>query len=86
MDIFWTKKDPYVNLTKDEPKEPPLLVLKKAFKKYSVKEFDYSISGMVYFSLGIYDKLPESNMINPYIHMIKMLDAAYLIIERKGKI
>lgn len=64
----------------------PLLVFKKAFKEYSVKEFDYFISGMVYFSLGIYDKLPERNMINPYIHLIKMLDAAYLIVERKGKI
>ncbi|ROI01222.1 hypothetical protein EGI16_18755 [Chryseobacterium sp. G0240] len=60
--------------------------LKKAFKKYSIKEFDYFISGMVYFSLGIYDKLPERNMINLYIHIIKMLDAAYLIIERKEKI
>lgn len=64
----------------------PLLVFKKAFKEYSIKEFDYFISGMVYFSLGIYDNLPERNMINPYIHLIKMLDAAYLIIERKGKI
>lgn len=61
----------------------PLLVFKKAFKEYSIKEFDYFISGMVYFSMGIYDKLPERNMINPYIHLIKMLDAAYLIIERK---
>ncbi|MET3035327.1 hypothetical protein ABXT08_04450 [Chryseobacterium sp. NRRL B-14859] len=63
----------------------PLLVFKKAFKEYSIKEFDYFISGMVYFSMGIYDHLPERNMINPYIHLIKMLDAAYLIIERKGK-
>lgn len=63
----------------------PLLVFKKAFKEYSVKEFDYFISGMVYFSMGIYDKLPERNMINPYIHLIKMLDAAYLIIERRNK-
>ncbi|MDM1554442.1 MULTISPECIES: hypothetical protein [Chryseobacterium] len=63
----------------------PLLVFKKAFKEYSVKEFDYFISGMVYFSMGIYDKLPERNMINPYIHLIKMLDAAYLIIERNIK-
>lgn len=61
----------------------PLLVFKKAFKEYSIKEFDYFISGMIYFSMGIYDKLPERNMINPYIHLIKMLDAAYLIIERK---
>ncbi|MCJ7933327.1 MAG: hypothetical protein MUW56_06730 [Chryseobacterium sp.] len=61
------------------------MVFKKAFKEYSIKEFDYFISGMVYFSLGVYDNLPERNMINPYIHLIKMLDAAYLIIERRGK-
>ncbi|REC62872.1 hypothetical protein DRF65_08605 [Chryseobacterium pennae] len=59
--------------------------LKKASKEYSIKEFDYFISGMVYFSMGIYNKLPERNMINPYIHLIKMLDAAYLIIERRRR-
>ncbi|MFZ4930369.1 hypothetical protein [Chryseobacterium sp. Mn2064] len=63
----------------------PLLVFKKAFKEYSIKEFDYFISGMVHFSLGIYDHLPERNIIAPYIHLTKMLDAAYIIIDRKGK-
>ncbi|MFP3833077.1 hypothetical protein [Chryseobacterium sp. SIMBA_028] len=63
----------------------PLLVFKKAFKEYSVKEFDYFMSGMVYFSLGVYDNLPERNIINPYIHLIKMLDAAHLILERRKK-
>lgn len=75
-----------LGLLSEKEYQNPLLVFKKAFKEYSIKEFDYFISGMVYFSMGIYDKLPERNMINPYIHLIKMLDAAYLIIERKGKI
>jgi hypothetical protein len=75
-----------LGLLTEKEYQNPLLVFKKAFKEYSIKEFDYFISGMVYFSMGIYDKLPERNMINPYIHLIKMLDAAYLIIERKGKI
>ncbi|MBL3550172.1 hypothetical protein [Chryseobacterium sp. KMC2] len=74
-----------LGLLTEKEYQNPLLVFKKAFKEYSIKEFDYFISGMVYFSMGIYDKLPERNMINPYIHLIKMLDAAYLIIERKGK-
>ncbi|WP_123912786.1 hypothetical protein [Chryseobacterium pennipullorum] len=74
-----------LGLLSEKEYQNPLLVFKKAFKEYNVKEFDYFISGMVYFSLGIYDKLPERNMINPYIHMIKMLDAAYLIIERRRK-
>lgn len=72
-------------LLSEKEYQNPLLVFKKAFREYSIKEFDYFISGMVYFSLGIYDHLPERNMINPYIHLIKMLDAAYLIIERRGK-
>lgn len=70
-------------LTEKEYKNP-LLVFKKAFREYSIKEFDYFISGMVYFSLGIYDNPPERNMISPYIHLTKMLDAAYLIIESKN--
>lgn len=75
-----------LGLLSEKEYQNPLLVLKKAFKEYSVKEFDYFMSGMVYFSLGIYDHLPERNMINPYIHLTKMLDAAYLITERRGKI
>ncbi|WP_284461759.1 hypothetical protein [Chryseobacterium sp.] len=74
-----------LGLLTEKEYQNPLLVFKKAFREYNIKEFDYFISGMVYFSMGIYDKLPERNMINPYIHLIKMLDAAYLIIERKGK-
>lgn len=74
-----------LGLLTEKEYQNPLLVFKKAFKEYSIKEFDYFISGMVYFSMGIYDKLPERNMINPYIHLIKMLDAAYLIIEKEGK-
>lgn len=74
-----------LGLLTEKEYQKPLLVFKKAFKEYSVKEFDYFISGMVYFSMGIYDKLPERNMINPYIHLIKMLDASYLIIERRRK-
>ncbi|WET47417.1 hypothetical protein PYS58_12560 [Chryseobacterium indologenes] len=82
----WEDISPLVlGLLSEKEYQNPLLVFKKAFKEYSVKEFDYFISGMVYFSMGIYDKLPERNMINPYIHLIKMLDAAYLIIERNIK-
>lgn len=62
--------------------ENPLLVFKKAFKEYSIKEYDYFISGIVYFSLQMYRYGPEGNLIKPYIHLSKMLDAAYLILER----
>ncbi|WP_292011081.1 hypothetical protein [Chryseobacterium sp.] len=72
-------------LLSEKEYQNPLLVFKKAFREYSVREFDYFISGMVYLSLGMYDHLPERNMISPYIHLTKMLDAAYLIMERNGK-
>ena len=74
-----------LSLLSEKEYQNPLLVFKKAFREYSIKEFDYFISGMVYFSLGAYRNMPERNIINPYIHLTKMLDAAYLIIERRGK-
>jgi hypothetical protein len=74
-----------LGLLSEKEYQNPLLVFKKAFREYSIKEFDYFLSGMVYFSLGIYDNLPERNIVNPYIHLIKMLDAAHLILERRGK-
>lgn len=60
-----------------------LLVFKKAFREYSIREFDYFMSGIVYFSMGIYENLPERNIVMPYIHTVKMLDAAHLIIQRR---
>ncbi|PQA90901.1 hypothetical protein B0A69_19400 [Chryseobacterium shigense] len=75
----------FLGLLSEKEYHHPLLVFKKAFREYSVQEFDYFLSGMVYFSLGAYDHLPERNMISPYIHLTKMLDAAHLILERRGK-
>ncbi|MGN7705410.1 hypothetical protein [Chryseobacterium sp. 22543] len=75
----------FLGLLSEKEYHNPLLVFKKAFKEYSVKEFDYFMSGIVYFSMGAYDKLPETNLVNPYIHLLKMLDAAHLILERRGR-
>ncbi|WP_300687966.1 hypothetical protein [Chryseobacterium sp.] len=61
----------------------PLLVFKKAFREYSIREFDYFLSGIVYFSMGVYENLPERNIVMPYIHTVKMLDAAHLILQRR---
>ncbi|PRB06027.1 hypothetical protein CQ046_02285 [Chryseobacterium sp. MYb7] len=74
-----------LGLLSEKEYQNPLLVFKKAFKEYSVKEFDYFMSGIVYFSMVMYDNLPERNIVNPYIHLTKMLDAAHLILERRGK-
>lgn len=67
----------------DKEYENPILVFKIAFEEYSIREFDYFISGIVYFSQEMYRYEPESNLVRPYIHLTKMLDAAYLILERK---
>ncbi|MGG7437394.1 hypothetical protein ACQ7CU_04865 [Chryseobacterium arthrosphaerae] len=66
----------------DKEYENPVLVFKKAFKEYSIKEYDYFISGIVYFSQQMYRHGPENNLVRPYIHLSKMLDAAYLMLER----
>ncbi|MDR6525426.1 hypothetical protein J2787_000796 [Chryseobacterium rhizosphaerae] len=65
----------------DKEYENPTLVFKRAFKEYSIQEYDYFISGIVYFSQQMYRNGPESNLVRPYIHLLKMLDAAYLMLE-----
>ncbi|MFP7655384.1 hypothetical protein [Chryseobacterium proteolyticum] len=78
------KISPWVlGLLSEKEYRNPLLVFKTAFREYSPKEFDYFMSGIVYFSMGVYDNLPERNIVMPYIHTVKMLDAAHLILERR---
>jgi len=67
----------------DEEYLNPLLAIQKAFAEYSLKDFDYYIAVAVYFSLGTYKNAAESKLISPFIHLTKMLDAAYLILERR---
>ncbi|MGH1517847.1 hypothetical protein [Chryseobacterium sp. JK1] len=78
------KISPWVlGLLSEKEYRNPLLVFKKAFREYTLKEFDYFMSGIVYFSMGVYEKLPERNIVMPYIHTVKMLDAAHLILQRR---
>ena len=78
------KISPWVlGLLSEKEYRNPLLVFKKAFRAYSIKEFDYFMSGIVYFSMGVYENLPERNIVMPYIHTVKMLDAAHLILQRR---
>lgn len=67
----------------DEEYLNPILVFRKAFAEYSIKDFDYYIAIAVYFSMGIFKNAGESSLISPYIHLTKMLDAAHLILERR---
>lgn len=84
LDTRKEKVSPWVlGLLSEKEYRNPLLIFKKAFREYTLKEFDYFMSGIVYFSMGVYENLPERNIVMPYIHTVKMLDAAYLILQRK---
>lgn len=78
------KISPWVlGLLSEKEYRNPVLVFKTAFREYTLKEFDYFMSGIVYFSMGVYENLPERNIVMPYIHTVKMLDAAHLILQRR---
>ncbi len=69
----------------DQEYRNPFLVFQKAFAEYSLKDFEYYISVSVYFSLGVYAHSAESEILGPSIHLTKMLDAAFLILEMGRK-
>ncbi|MGN7864047.1 hypothetical protein [Chryseobacterium sp. 22458] len=84
VDAKTEKISPWVlGLLSEKEYRNPLLVFKKAFREYTLKEFDYFMSGIVYFSMGVYENLPERNIVMPYIHTVKMLDAAHIILQRR---
>lgn len=84
VDTRQEKVSPWVlGLLSEKEYRNPLLVFKTAFRAYTLKEFDYFMSGIVYFSMGVYENLPERNIVMPYIHTVKMLDAAHLILQRR---
>ncbi|WP_307459686.1 hypothetical protein [Chryseobacterium sp. SORGH_AS_0447] len=60
-------------------------VLRKAFKAYRRKEYEEFLSSAVYFSLSDSRCEEERRMIGSYIHLVKILDAAYLIVKRAVK-
>jgi len=62
----------------------PARVFHKAFKEYDLEEFGEFLSEIVHFSLGKFNNIPERNIVGPYLHLIKMLDATWLILEREN--
>lgn len=60
----------------------PVQVLRHAFKTFTLQEYDEFLSAAVYFSLGNQRCEEERRIMVPYIRLIKMLDAAWLITER----
>ncbi|MGN7707564.1 hypothetical protein [Chryseobacterium sp. 22543] len=84
VDTRQEKISPWIlGLLSEKEYRNPLLVFKTAFREYTLKEYDYFMSGIVYFSMGVYENLPERNIVMPYIHTVKMLDAAHLILQRR---
>ena len=69
------------SLSNDEY-DNPFLVFQNAFKEFTLQEFEYFNTQIVYFSLGAYSDEPEANIITLFIHLNKMLDAAQIIRER----
>jgi len=69
------------SLTKEEY-DNPFLVLQNAFEEKTLQEFEFFLSEIIEFSLSSYDVDPDSDLTTPYIHLVKMLDAAQLMRER----
>lgn len=69
------------SLTKEEF-DNPFLVLQNAFEEKTLQEFEFFLSEITELSLSPYSGDPDSDLTTPYIHLIKMLDAAELIRER----
>ncbi|WP_051349303.1 hypothetical protein [Chryseobacterium gregarium] len=70
------------SLSEDEYRDP-FLVFRKAFGRFSIRDFDHFLAEAVYFSLGTFCNAPEGDTVTPFIHLNKMLDAAQLILERR---
>lgn len=69
------------SLSEEEYRDPEW-VFRSACKSCSLEEFDGFLSAMVYFSLGNLRCDEEKNILIPYLKLTKMLDAAWLIVER----
>lgn len=69
------------SLTKEEF-DNPFLVLQKAFEEKTLQEFEFFLCEIVELSLSPYTGDSDSDLMTPYIHLIKMLDAGELIRER----
>jgi hypothetical protein len=69
------------SLTKEEY-DNPFLVLQSAFEERTLQEFEFFLCEIIELSLSPYGGDPDSDLTTPYIHLIKMLDAAELMRER----
>ncbi|WP_026703647.1 hypothetical protein [Flavobacterium soli] len=69
------------SLTKEEF-DNPFLVLDRAFKERTLQEFEFFLSEITELSLSAYNEEPNTDLLTPYIHLTKMLEAGELMRER----
>lgn len=66
-------KDEYLN---------PFLVFQRAFTEKTIAEFDFFLCEILHLSASPFvEEFVDIDLITPYIHMVKMLDAAQLMRE-----
>ncbi len=68
------------SLTKEEYANP-FIVFQKAFADKTLEEYQYFLCEVVHLALSCNRVDFDTDMITPYIHVIKMLDATQLIRE-----
>jgi hypothetical protein len=69
------------SLTKEEY-ENPFIVFQKAFEEKTLEEFELFLYQILELSLSPHAEDSHFDLMTPYIHVIKMLDAAELMRER----
>ncbi len=58
------------------------MVLQNAFEARTLQQFEFFLCEITELSLSPYNVDPDSDLMTPYIHLIKMLDAAEIMKER----
>jgi len=69
------------SLSKAEYKNP-FKVFQRAFEEKSLAQFEFFLCEIVHLSLSPHSEESDYDIITPYIHLVKMLDAGQLIMER----
>lgn len=69
------------SLTKEEYANP-FVVFQKAFAEKTPGEFEFFLCEIVHLSLSPYTEEYDFDLMTPYLHVIKMLDASQLLRER----
>lgn len=72
-------KDIGLSSLRPDELQNPFLVFQKAFRSHTLSEFDLACFEIVLFSLNPSPDTITWDLFNPYNHLLKMLDASWLI-------